>query len=350
MTDKMSDRELVDELARRNDELTALVEIGKALTSSLSLDEVLTLIMEKVKLLLTAKSWSLLLVDELTDELVFEIVVSEIASRLKGKRIPRSEGIAGWVALNGESLLIPDVSRDPRYTSHIDEMTLFATRSIVCVPIKIRDRVLGVIQLLNSEEEDHFSDKDLPLLTTIADFAAIAIDNARSFEQVNRMVITDDLTGLYNARHMHNLIEYEVERAFRYHNSVSLVFLDLDHFKLVNDTYGHLTGSRLLSAIGGVIRENIRKSDIAARYGGDEFVIVLPETDKTGALIMASNMRNFIKRYRLKLEDGNEVGVTASLGIASYPEDASTKDELVTMADQAMYEVKAASRDGVKAI
>jgi len=349
MAEKRRQNDLLAKLARRNDELTALVEIGKALTSSLSLDEVLNLIMEKIKLLLNARSWSLLLLDESTDELVFEIAVSEVGERLQGKRIDRSAGIAGWVATHGELLSIPNLKSDTRFSSQVDETISFETRSIVCVPVKIRQKVLGVIQLLNNEVAGVFDDSDLPLLTTIADFAAIAIDNARSFEQINRMVITDDLTGLYNARHMHSLIEYEVDRAARYKKPLSLVFVDLDRFKKVNDTYGHLTGSRLLAAIGGVIRNNVRKSDIAARYGGDEFVIVLPETDKVGALTMANNMRKVIKDFRYATENGTELSVTASFGVATFPEDASTKEKLIAIADQAMYDVKAASRDGVKA-
>ena len=335
----LEERRLLALLERRSEELETLVGIGKALTSTLDLREVLGAIMEKVSLLLKPKNWSLLLVDEHSGDLRFEIAVSPASAQLKGIRLKKGEGIAGWVALHGEPLLIPDVTAD--------QAVAFTTRSIVCVPLKSKNRVLGVVELLNNLDEGEFSEADLKILSTIADFAAIAIENARYFEQVRELIITDDLTGLYNARHLLDVLDYEVDRAKRYGHPLSLVFLDLDYFKQVNDTHGHLVGSRLLTEMGHLIRRHIRATDVAARYGGDEFVIVLPNTTKEGGITVAGNLRERIKENFFLVDQGYRVRTTASFGVATYPEDAQTKLALIRLADQAMYRVKESTRDAV---
>ncbi len=336
-------------LERRNEELETLVEIGKALTSSLDLREILSVIMEKVGLLLRPKTWSMLLVDEATGDLTFEIAVSPAADRLKGIRLNKGEGIAGWVALHGEPLLIPNVEDDRRFASKVDEAVAFTTRSIACVPLKSKNRVLGVIELVNSLDDTRFSEADLKILSTIADYAAIAIENARYVEKVRELVVTDDLTGLYNARYLLDVLDYEVDRARRYGYPVSLVFLDLDFFKDVNDTHGHLVGSRLLGEVGQILRGLIRKADVAVRYGGDEFVLVLPNTPKEGAVTLASNLRQRIREHYFLADEGYRIRLTASFGVATYPTDAQSKLALVRLADQAMYRVKEETRDGVRA-
>ncbi|MDW7709732.1 MAG: sensor domain-containing diguanylate cyclase [Deferrisomatales bacterium] len=342
------EQELLALLERRSEELETFVDIGKALTSTLDLREVLGAIMEKVSLLLRPKNWSLLLLDEASGDLVFEIAVSPAAERLKGLRLNKGEGIAGWVALHGESLLIPDVRGDTRFAPAVDEASDFSTRSIVCVPLRCRNRILGVVELINNMDEGEFSEADLKILSTIADFAAIAIENARYFERVRELVITDDLTGLYNARHLLEYLDHEVDRAHRYGTPLSLVFFDVDYFKGVNDTHGHLVGSRVLTEMGRLIRGCVRSSDVAARYGGDEFVLVLPNTDKKGAVTVASNLRQKVREHYFLSEQGYRIRVTASFGVASYPEDAQTKLALIRHADQAMYRVKETTRDAVK--
>ena len=334
-------------LRRRNDELETMVELGKALTATLDLSEVLNAVMTSVCQTIKASTWSLLLLDERSKELIFEVVVSPAAERLKGKRLPAGQGVAGWVAAHGQALLLPNVQQDERFSADYDRDSSFTTRSIACVPLKSADCILGVIELINPFDEG-FVDEDLLLLATIADFAAIAIENARNYQRIQQLVITDDLTGLYNSRHMARLIEVEVERADRYHNELSLVFIDLDFFKTVNDTRGHLIGSLLLSEFGDFLRKKIRKIDFAARYGGDEFVLVLPETAKAGALTLCTHLLEDLRQHHFLVSTGlPPVQLTASLGIATFPEDAANKDELVAKADKAMYYVKEHSRNAV---
>jgi diguanylate cyclase (GGDEF)-like protein len=335
-------------LGRRNAEVNLIVEIGKALTSKLDIQELFEEIMDKVAALLKPKAWSLLLVDPETEELEFKIAVSPVSGLLKNIRLKSGEGIAGWVALHGEPLLVPDVQKDDRFAPYVDMAVGFETRSIICIPLKIRERTLGVIQVINSLAEIQYNDSDLKLLSAIADYAAIALANAQNFEKINELLITDDLTGLFNAKHFHSLLDYEVERSKRYGTELSLVFLDLDHFKKVNDRHGHLVGSRIIAEFGQLIGHHIRGTDIAARYGGDEFVIIAPNTGRDGVFQMVSHLRNIVLAHQFFSDDGDQINLTASYGIASYPADANTKRELIQLADQAMYELKSSTRNGVR--
>ncbi|KAF0221272.1 MAG: GAF sensor-containing diguanylate [Geobacteraceae bacterium] len=348
MDTKMTQSELLTQIQRRNEELSIMMEIGTALTSSLDLQEVLTMIMGKVSTLLKPKFWSLLLVDRETEELYFEIAVSPVAAKLKKVRLKIGEGIAGWVAANGQPLLIADARQDERFVRYGDLKVSFTTRSVICVPLKVKDRVLGVIELINSFEDVRYGEADLMVLSAIADFAAIAIENARNYERVSELAITDDLTGLYNARHFNRIADREVAHAARYGHPLSLVFFDIDRFKRVNDAHGHLVGSRVLAETGGLIKRYTRSVDYAARFGGDEFMVLLPNTPKAGALVVVSHLRDILRAHRFRADNGKEIRITASFGIASYPDDAKSKTELLRLADEAMYAVKGTSRDGIQ--
>lgn len=349
MTDLPAETNYREMLERRTHELDVMMDIGKTLTSCLDTGTVLEELMSKVAQLLKPEAWSLLLADDETGELYFEIAVSEVSEQLKGIRLKKGEGVAGYVAESGEPLLIADVSKDDRFALHVDEAVSFETRSIVCVPLKIRNRVLGVIELINSIDQVHFNDADLRITRAIADYAAIAIENARNFKTMNELIITDDLTGLFNANHFHKLLDYEIDRARRYRSEFSMVFLDLDRFKGVNDRYGHLVGSRILAEFGKTIKKHVRSTDFCARYGGDEFVIILPNTSKNGAYSMVMNLRAAIAATVYMSDTNERIPVTASYGISTFPVDAMTKVDMIKAADSAMYEVKEASRDGVKA-
>lgn len=335
-------------LERRNDEFASLIEIGKILTSSLEIRDVLENIMKQVGHLIKPKAWSLLLVDRESGDLTFEIAVSPVADQLVGHRLKCGEGIAGWVALHGEPLLIPDVSKDQRFSKNIDQQLSFTTRSIICVPMKFKEQVVGVIELINSYEELDFKESDITLISSIADFAAIALENAASYERINQLVVTDDLTGLYNSRHFGQLIKKELGRADRYNEEVSLVFLDLDHFKSINDSHGHLVGSRMLRELGRLVGSHIRLSDLAARYGGDEFAIILPHTGKEQALKLASKLLDILQNTKFVSDDDIPIHLTASFGVSTFPSDASSDAELIKAADVAMYEAKEGGRSGVR--
>lgn len=341
--------ELLKLFQRKSLEAAVLMDIGKTLTSTLDLEEILAAIMDKVSELLQPKMWSLLLVDQISGELFFKIVVSPVAEQLRDIRLKMGEGIAGWVAEKGTPLLINDAQRDKRLARHVDGTVSFTTRSVICVPMKMKDKVVGVIELINSLEDNHYDDADLVLLSAIADYAAIAIENARNYDRLCELVITDDLTGLFNAAHFNDIFDRELAFAKRYETQLSVVFFDLDHFKMVNDTFGHLVGSRLLKEVGGLVKKSVRSSDYAARFGGDEFVILLPNTGSAQACSMVSNLRKTLKQRCFYSDEGDPIRVTASFGISTFPGNGASKVELMRIADEAMYCVKEKNRDGFQA-
>ena len=346
----MRGKDLLRELQRTVDELAVLNEIGKALTSSLDIGEVMHVILAKVSELLKPSNWSLLLKDQATGELYFHAAVGAGSDRLLGMRLQPGEGIAGWVAQNNQPLLVKNVHADPRFASRFDKASRFHTKSILCVPLTFKDRTLGVIELVNGPNDGAFHEEDLKILGTVAEFSAIAIENARNFHKVQELTVLDDHTGLFNSRHLKRSLEQEVMRATRFGHPVSVIFFDLDYFKRVNDSHGHQAGSQVLHEIGRLLLKTLRSTDVPVRYGGDEFVILLPETSKDQAMECAKRLRGEISRWKFLAEETyGPLQITASLGVASFPDDARVPEELLRRADDAMYRVKAERRDGVAA-
>jgi diguanylate cyclase (GGDEF)-like protein len=344
----MTDRhDTLPRMARYLDYFQALTEVGKALTSNLRHDEVLSAIMRSLSQMMKPRNWSLMLLDPEKDELYFEIVVGEAAEKIKHLRVKVGEGIAGWVAAHRRSVVVPKVADDPRFASRFDQETNFQTQSIVCVPLICRDQVLGVIELIkHAGDPDPYDDDTLQVLNPFADFAAIAIDNARTFRRVEVLTVVDEWTQLYNARFLENNLKDEVLRAKRYQHPLSLIFFDLDRFKTVNDTWGHSVGSALLATVGKILRDTIRETDRGIRYGGDEFVILMPETDQAGAVVIANRLRDALAAAPPP-QPGIDFKLTASFGVATYPSDGDDARSLLDAADRAMYVGKARGRNVV---
>jgi diguanylate cyclase (GGDEF)-like protein len=334
------------QLTRQNQELTIFHDVAKALTSSLDLDSILQTIMEKMAEHFRPDTWSLLMVDERQSELYFAIAVGEAAEALKDVRLKMGEGIAGWVAKHGEQVILEDAAQDPRFARRVDEVTGSETRSVVCIPLRSRLRVLGVIQLVNLDLRQ-FNEPEVFFLRALCDYAAIAIENARWVEKIQELTITDDCTGLYNARHLYKTLETEVYRSSRFGYEFSVLFIDLDHFKSVNDTHGHLIGSKLLAEIGYLVKAQLRLIDFAFRYGGDEFVVLLPQTGKDQALVVAKRLREALRASSFCANEGLHLKVSASIGLATYPHDARDAHDIIRQADEMMYLVKNTTRDNI---
>jgi diguanylate cyclase (GGDEF)-like protein len=325
------------QLTRQSQELTIFHDVAKALTSSLDLDSILQTIMEKMAEYFRPDTWSLLMVDEEQNELYFAIAVGDAAEALKNVRLKVGEGIAGWVAKHGEQVISADVEH---------ETTQWETRSVICVPLRSRLRVLGVIQLVNVDMSQ-FNEQEVFFLQALCDYAAIAIENARWVEKIQELTITDDCTGLYNALHLYKTLETEVYRSSRFGYEFSVLFIDLDHFKTVNDTHGHLIGSKLLAEIGYLVKAQLRLIDFAFRYGGDEFVVLLPQTSKDQALVVAKRLRDAMRASCFCRDEGLNLNVRASIGLATYPHDARDAHDIIRQADEMMYLVKNTTRDNI---
>jgi diguanylate cyclase (GGDEF)-like protein len=327
--------------SRQMDHLRVFHDVARALTSSLELEEILGAIMEKMAQFFGPEKWSMLMVDDKSGELYYAIAVGENSESLKGLRVPMGEGVAGWVASTGNPLVVPDVALDPHWSAFARKHPDLKIKSIACVPVRSGDRTLGVIQLLNSKL-DLLSEYSISFLRILCDYAAIAIQNARSMTLIQELTITDDVTGLFNARHLYTMLDEQVVRG----QVFSLMFVDLDRFKSINDTHGHLIGSRLLAEIGGLMKRSLGPNNAAFRYGGDEFVALLPGMGKSAATGTTMALREDLRAARFLEGMGLSLSVSGSFGLASYPEDGNTVPTILRSADTMMYEAKV-TRDTV---
>jgi diguanylate cyclase (GGDEF)-like protein len=211
-----------------------------------------------------------------------------------------------------------------------------------------RGKVLGVIEIINKEKGKQFSESDLKKVQIYADFASIALENAQLYEQALISAITDDLTGLFNNRFINQKLAVEIKIAREKKQTLGFIFIDLDFFKVINDSHGHLTGSALLKAVAEFIKEHVSgQTDMIARYGGDEFLIVIPNMNAKQTAQLAEKLRKRLSENIFSLEGNIETRITASFGVAAYPEQAESLSDLIGMADKAMYEVKGKNRNGV---
>jgi len=348
----IENRTLKSSLWNLKQELGFFEEVSKTLTSTLDLNNILSTIMNNAKKLIKAEAWSFLLIDQETGDLVFEKTSGkkDDNKKIKKMRLKIGEGIAGWVAQELIPVVVPDVSADPRFSSKIDKQITLKTKTIMCVPIMSKGNILGVLEIVNKTTNEPFTKDDLNLILRIVDHAAIAIERASLYQKMEELSITDDLTKLFNTRYLDRTLEIEINRSNRHRTSLSLIFMDVDHFKTINDNYGHLVGSKLLVEMGQLLIKCLRTVDIVARYGGDEFVIVLPQTPPTNAVQIAERIRKSIEHNVFLKKDGYSLKMTASFGVASYPESAKSKEDLLRLADEAMYRVKYQTRNGVYAI
>jgi diguanylate cyclase (GGDEF)-like protein len=334
-------------LKKTTQRLAILTDIVKTANSILEPRKVIELIMAKIQQLIPSEAWSMLMVDEEKQELAFELALGEKGKDVSSFRLKIGEGIAGWVAQTGQPAIVNDTSKDPRFAGKFDTKTQFHTHSILAAPLISRGRTIGVVEIIN-KPQGKFTPADLEILLTLVEPCAIAIENAILFQRTEQLTITDDLTKLFNSRYLNVYIGREIKRCKRHGIPLSVIFLDLDGFKGINDAYGHLAGSRTLSEVGGILAEAVRESDILARYGGDEFVVVLPETPASGALVIAERIRRSIEQHVFLAEQGLAARISASVGIASYPDHALTPEGLIQKADQAMYRVKERDKNGIE--
>jgi diguanylate cyclase (GGDEF)-like protein len=263
------------------------------------------------------------------------------ADAIRGLTLAKGQGVAGWVAENGQPLLVANTTEDGRFTPVVDQVSGFLTKSIIAVPLKARSRVYGVIELINKLDDSEFNDRDLLVLRTIADFAAIAIERAYYLKAVQKLALTDVLTGLPNRRAFEQVLEREVEKTRRSHALFALLILDVDHFKLINDRHGHAAGDEALKAVARILVATSRKIDFPTRLGGDEFAVLLPDTAEGDAPFV-------VRRIQRALDDYNQTAaIPLSISIGARIVDPKVPESILAQADRAMYDAKAETQTSV---
>jgi diguanylate cyclase (GGDEF)-like protein len=306
---------------------------------------VVDLAMGQIGVLVGARDWILLIGDADEGGLTVEHVCGRDLTFLRGVTFAPGEGFFGQAAQRRQVMTWCAGSQAARGSTTLPHG--LSPSSIVAVPLLSRGRVVGVVALFGRGRR-RLGAEEARLAALLLEPVAVAIDSAILLRKSEQLSVTDDLTRLYNSRYLNAALRREVERSRRYRGPVSLIFLDLDGFKNVNDRHGHLTGSRTLVEVGAAIRATVREIDVVARFGGDEFCVILPQTGIDGATVIAERIRERIERTPFMRTQGLEVRITASFGIASYPDHGATQDDLIARADQAMYAAKAAGKNDVR--
>jgi len=326
--------------------ILACIEFSKALVSAYDMETLLTAVLERIKVLIPASNWSLLLKDKQTQELYFAVCVGVDHELLQGVRLQPGEGIAGTVAKTKKPIIIPEACDDERFCRKVDYITGFDTRSIIALPLLVRGEVVGVFEVVNVEDQEFFREKYLPLLEILADYVAIAVDNVYNLQRLQARTFIDEVTGFYNTRYLAcKLDKFIPEILAKPDKELSVVFLDLDDFKHIVDTHGHLLGTKVLAEVARVIHKVLGPEDALVRYGGDEYIILLPDHSQDQALTLVRQMRKALKEEIFLPEEGLNLKITASFGIATLPRDARDKETLLLIADRAMYGSKGRGKD-----
>jgi diguanylate cyclase (GGDEF)-like protein len=327
-------------------DLLVFHQLTRSLTSSFDLDTILRTILEHMEHTIEAELWTLLMLDHARQELYYALAAGGEQESLRGLRVKVGEGVGGWVAQHGETLIIPESDDDPRLTNN-GSVNLKKVRSVIAMPLRGRKGTHGVIEIFNPRA-DQLSDYIIAFMHILADHAAIAIENAQDVASIQQLSITDDCTGLYNTRHLYKVLGHELEVCAQQGLPVSLAFLDLDCFKLVNDAHGHLVGSELLAHTGRRLQELSGPPNLCFRYGGDEFVILMPETGVETAHARCTEMLRELMETRFPIRPGLRLRVSASAGLATAPADGMTVHAIIRSADARMYTAKTNGRGHVR--
>ncbi len=323
-------------LQARLTELHTFLTLGQSLAGTLNLEELYRLALHLLGRALRVDAYALFLLEETGERLLLKAAFGLPAEEHLGLPLRRGEGLAGLVAESGQALLVPDVTVEPR--CRLPEALGLPRGSCLGVPLRRPGRELLGVLTAHRPDRHGFSLADLDLGQAVAHQVAAALENAQLYQRTKELSTRDDLTGLFNRRHFFDQLEKEVQRARRYRRVFALLLLDLDAFKGYNDTHGHLQGDEALKEVARLLLASTRRADIVARFGGEEFVVLLPEVPAAGAAVVAEKVRTAVEGYPFAGRHTQPGGrLTVTLGLATYPQDAAGGLELLDCADRAMY-------------
>ena len=322
---------------RRSEQLEAINAIAKKTTRVLDLDELLTVVCQLLLEWFRIDHVAVLLAEN--ESLRIRAHEGRLTPNVAmGSTLTPGAGLAARALSMGRCVIENHVNNVDGYIAGFAE-----TQSEMCVPLIIFGEKLGVLAL-DSAHNNAFDNDDIQPLESVADLCAAAIQNAHNFDRMKQLAYVDGLTGIHNRRYFEMRIVEELERAARFQGRMSVIMVDIDHFKKMNDEFGHLLGDEMLRAVSNILKQQLRKMDMVCRYGGDEFAIVVPETTGESAVRLAEKLRRQVETHYFP---GVPRPVTISCGVADYPTHGVTRDEVVAAADSALYLAKQAGRNRV---
>jgi diguanylate cyclase (GGDEF)-like protein len=298
--------------------------------------------MDESRNVIGAEASSLMLVDPETDELYFHVVYGDKSDAVKPIRIKKGQGVAGKVAQTGESILVKDAKTDDRVYKGVDEKSNFVTENLMAVALKGRRGIVGVVEVLNKIGNETFNETDLIIFEAFAVQAGIAIENARLYE----MATTDGMTSLYNKSFFNFRLNEEIYNAKHNDKKIAILLVDIDHFKRVNDTYGHQAGDKVIIEVSKIMKQACGKNDLACRYGGEELVIISPGSTKEQILDLGEKIRFTVQNSTFKVDNQN-INITVSIGCAVFSQKIKNAEEFIEMADLALYYGKENGRNAI---
>jgi diguanylate cyclase (GGDEF)-like protein len=322
---------------RRAEQLEAINSVARKTTAVLDLDELLSVVCRLLLEWFRIDHVAVLLAE--SDSLRVRAFQGRLTPNLAmGAQLGPGAGIAARALMTGRSVMENDVNSVEGYIAGFAE-----TQSEMCVPLIFFGEKLGVL-VLDSARKNAFDPDDLQPLESVADICAAAIQNASYFDRMKQLAYIDGLTGIHNRRYFEMRFPEELERAARFQGRMSVIMVDIDHFKRLNDEFGHLLGDEVLRAVSSLFKQHLRKMDVVCRYGGEEFSILVLETSGENAVRIAEKLRQRVAGHHFP---GVPRSVTISCGVADYPSHGITRDELVAAADAALYQAKQAGRNRV---
>lgn len=319
--------------------LTDLIEVARAVVSTLDLDTVLEAILTSAMKFAETPAGTMAVYDDRNEEFILHSHHGLSAKFAKQERWSLTPGgFAEQVLLGGETFYVEDTSQAPFMS---DPLVLAeGIKSLICIPLRMHDGIVGLLHLGDFAPRQ-FDREKMKLLSILSSFASMAIHNAKLHNRTKIMAITDSLTGLHNHRYFREVFGQEIRRAKRYKKQLAILMIDVDDFKRFNDRYGHPAGDKVLMAIGDLITRTLRKVDYAFRYGGEEFIVLLPEAGIDSGLRAAERLRESIAGDTAALLQGvADEGVTVSVGVACYPDNGDDRDELFAVVDGLLYKAK----------
>jgi diguanylate cyclase (GGDEF)-like protein len=331
------------------EEMDILYEVSLAIAAGVGLEKTTQAVFRQLKKVIPVDLFFLALYEPTKK------MVSYFMYQQDGKRIDiepfylmQKPSLTRYVTQKRETIYITDFKAEDAEVKEDDIIRVpgFDNRTFLGVPLILRGEVIGVLSV-QSAEPNAYDSNQIRLVETIAQQTTIAMDNAKLFEKMQEMAITDSLTGLYNRRYFYMILGNEIERAKRYQSSLTLIMIDIDHFKLVNDKFGHLAGDQVLRSVSDICKKLLRHTDNMFRIGGEEFIIILPETNQKEALKVAKRIRSTVAENTFNTKKGS-VKITVSIGVSEYGENNPASNEFIESADRTMYDAKKAGRNCVR--